>query len=486
MTSDEKLSLDPADWDQFRAAAHRLLDACVDRLAASRDQPWRPVPEEIRAGYQISDDAGGLSHDALVDWIEQSVLPYGTGNTHPRFFGWVHGTGLAEGLLSELAAATINANCGGRDHGMIYLERAVVDWARRQMGFPETASGLLVAGTSQATLVALTAARLRAVGQDVRRKGHGAARLRAYAGAGTHNCVVKALEVMGLGSEALCRIPDDGNHGMAPDTLRRQIAEDRAAGWQPFVIVGTAGSVNFGHFDPLDQLATVARDEGLWFHVDGAFGAWLRLAGAPWHDLTDGIARADSLACDFHKWMYVPYDCGLCLIADEAEHRAAFAARPDYLAGMASGLASGEPWFCDYGIDLSRGNRALKVWSALRVHGRQALGAAITENCRAAARMAALVSAIPDMALARPVVSNICVFTADATLPASGQSALNKEIAQRLQLSGEVVFSTTTAPLDVGDVVCLRAAITNHRTRPEDVKASLAAIVAARQDISRF
>ena len=469
--------LDPDDWDSFRVTAHMLLDACLDRLQNAADHPWQRVPEDIRLGYDLPD--AGAGQGGLAEVLRDTVMPYATGNTHPRFFGWVHGTGVAEGLLSEMVAATMNSNCGGRDHGMIYVERAVIDWARRQMGLPETASGVLVTGTSQATVIAMAAARQRALGPKVRDAGQGNAMLTAYAGESAHNSAQKALELMGLGRASLRLIPD-GPTGIDMALLQARINEDRAAGATPFALIGTAGSVDFGFYDPLDQLADLAGQEGLWFHVDGAFGAWTRLADAPWRQLTDGIGRADSIACDFHKWMYVPYDCGLVLIREEEHHRAAFAERPSYLAGMKSGLAGGDPWFCDYGIDLSRGNRALKAWSTIRTHGASRLGAAITGNCRRASEMGALVEATEHMTLAAPVVSNLCVFTADDRLNPEAQSDLNAQIAQRLQIEGSAVFSTTEAR---SGIRCLRAAITNHRTGAGDVKEAILAVRAARDRI---
>lgn len=461
-------TLDPKDWDAFRATAHELLDACIDHMADARAHPWKPVPDDVRDGYTLSGEAKGEA--ATAARLITEMLPYGTGNTHPRFWGWVHGTGLASGLLSEMTAATINANCGGRNHGMIHVERAVVDWSRRVMGFPETASGVLVTGTSQATVIALAAARHRALGPDVRRKGL-QTRLTAYAGAGVHNATRKAIELLGIGADNLRRIPET-DEGIDLDALRAAVAQDRADGATPFAVVGTAGSVDFGRFDDLAQLADVARDENLWLHIDGAFGAWTRLADAPWRALSDGIERADSLACDFHKWMYVPYDCGLCLIREEPEHYAAFAARPAYLASHGEGLSGGDPWYCDYGTDLSRGARALKVWTAIETYGAKALGAAISANCQAASRMETAVKAQARMAMMAPVISNLCVFTADATLSPEAQSTLNKAIADTLQLSGTAVFSTTVAK----DVTCLRAAIANHRTTPADIDAAIAAV----------
>ncbi len=463
-------TLDPDDWDAYRAAAHVLLDACIDRLENAADHPWQPVPDDIRDGYALDGaPLGGAA--ALTPLLRDTVLPYGTGNTHPRFWGWVHGTGLASGLMSEMVAATMNANLGGRAHGAAEMERSVIDWARKVMGFPSGTSGVLVAGTSQATVIALACARVRALGPDVRQRGQGGARLTAYAFDGVHNAARKAMELLGLGSDALRLVPLGDFVA-----LRDQIAADRAAGCQPFALIATAGSVDQGLFDDLNAMANLAAAQSLWLHVDGAFGAWSRLADEPWRALSDGIERADSIACDFHKWMFVPYDAGLVLIRNQTEHRDTFAARPSYLAPQAAGLGGGDPWFCDYGIDLSRGNRALKVWSAIKTHGAEGLGAAITKTCRMAALMGQGVEARPPMKLLAPVVSNLCVFTADATLDHDAQSALNTRIAQALQLDGTAVFSTTK----IDGIICLRAAIANHRTTAADIDAALDAVSVAR------
>ena len=468
--------LDPADWNAFRSEAHALLDACLDRMTDARNLPWQPIPDEVQAGYALPETP--LSLGDLRAKLTAEIMPYATGNTHPRFFGWVHGTGLATGLLSEMVAATMNSNLGGRDHGLNYVEREVIDWARDVFGFPSSASGLLVAGTSQATVIALSAARLRALGADVRKSGtHSAPQLTLYSGAAAHNALRKAVELLGIGTDHLRLVPD-GESGPDMAELERLILADKAAGHKPMALIATAGSVDLGRFDDLNAMADLAQKHGLWLHVDGAFGAWTRLADAPWRGLSDGMERADSLACDFHKWMYVPYDCGLILIRDETEHRAAFAARPSYLAAQDQGLGGGEPWFCDYGIDLSRGNRALKVWTALAHYGPARLGAAITANCAQAALMGELVSATDAMALAAPVVSNLCTFSADTRLSVPEQSALNTRIAMALQLSGEVVFSTTL----VNGVTVLRAAITNHRTTADDIHLAIRAVERLRNE----
>jgi aromatic-L-amino-acid decarboxylase len=466
-------SLDPSDWGAFRRAAHELLDACVDQLENARERPWQQVPQEVKDGYTITGTAIGETE--LANRLTSDVLPYHTGNTHPRFFGWVHGTGLPSGLMSEMVAATMNSNCGGRNHGALHMERAVIDWSRGVFGFPDNSSGVLVAGTSQGTVIALSAARLRALGPEVRKTGNGANTLRAYCGAGAHNAMRKAMELLGLGAGNLIRIPDaDGTLDLA--ALKDAIAADKAAGHTPFAIIGTAGSVDRGTFDDFNSLADITAAHGLWLHIDGAFGAWTRLADAPYRALTDGIDRADSIACDFHKWMYVPYDCGLILIRNEHEHRATFAARPSYLAPLDEGLASGDPWYCDYGIDLSRGNRALKVWSALQAYGPDGLGQAITANCHRASELGTIITRAERMSLLAPITSNLVLFTADDTLAPAAQSDLNRAVAQHLQMTGHTVFSTT----DFAGITCLRAAITNHRATAEDMQIAIDGTAAAR------
>lgn len=457
--------LDPEDWDRFRAQAHELLDVGLDRMQRAGHHPWTPVPDDLPQRYSLE-----TRSENIVEKLWSDVLPHHGGNTHPRFWGWVQGTGLASDVLASIAGAVMNGNLGGRDHGAVYMEREIIDWTRRQMGFPEQSSGVLVSGTSQATVISFAAARVRAL-SNVRNTGQGDVKLTAYAGQGVHNATRKALELLGIGADNLRHVPlQDGQ--MDAHALRDIIGQDRADGTTPFLVVGTAGSVDLGLFDNLPALADVAEQEHLWLHVDGAFGAWTRLADAPWHGLTNGIERADSLALDFHKWMYVGYDCGLALIRNRDEHRAAFAARPSYLEGAESGLAGGDPWFCDYGIDLSRGNRALRIWCALQMLGREAFAKAITRNCRQAQLMAQEVQNHPNMQVGAKPTSCICTFTARADLPAETQSALNSKIAQDMQNAGEAVFSTTK----VNGVTMLRAAITNHRTQDSDIRDAIAKV----------
>ncbi|MCT8160944.1 pyridoxal phosphate-dependent decarboxylase family protein [Pseudoruegeria sp. SHC-113] len=456
--------LDPKDWQGFRAQAHRMLDAALDKMEAAGDGPvWTPMPDDRKAALQGPLPHEGQGAAAVVDHL-QALMPYGVGNTHPRFWGWVHGAGSPGNILPEMAAAAINANLGGRDHGGIYVERAVVRWCAQSMGLPESASGLIVSGTSMATIIALKCARDQALGAQVRREGVGAVRLVGYCSEQAHSCVARAFDMLGLGSDALRRIPVDAQFRMKPAALTDAIAADRAAGFAPFLVVGTAGAVNTGAIDPLSDLAGIAAQEGLWFHVDGAFGATARLSPALAPLLT-GMEKADSLAFDFHKWLQVTYDAGCVLIRDPSTHLAAFSERPDYLAPATRGLAAGDVWPVDYGPELSRSYRALKVYAHLIEHGTDALGAVIAENCRQARLLEALVQAAPDLEALCPVALNILCFRFTGG-PVAHYDALNAEVALRLQESGLAVLSTTK----INGRLALRVNITNHRTRDSDLE----------------
>lgn len=465
-------ALDPADWAAFRAEAHRILDEVVDDLACVGEGPvWRPMTSETRAGFEEPVPKAPMPLGALYDVFARSIRPHGAGNRHPRFFGWVHGGGTALGAIAELLAGSLNANLGGRDHAPIAVERQIVRWMRELFGFPGTASGLLVTGTSMANLLAVIVARTDRLGVESRAQGMAGHRLVAYTSSVAHACVERAMEVAGLGSSALRRVPVGLDHRLDLAALERMIAEDRRDGLAPFLVVGTAGSVDIGATDDLSALADLAARERLWFHVDGAFGAFGVLSDALRPRLA-GIERADSIACDFHKWLQVPYDAGFLLVRDEAKHRAAFAQRPPYLARTARGLAAGEPWFTDYGVDLSRGFRALKVWFALKGHGTEALGRAIDETCRVAAYAEARVRREDELEMHAPVPMNIVCFGYRA---AEGADEINRRIVIELQESGAAAPSTTT----LGGRLAIRAAIVNHRTREADIDAFIDAVLAA-------
>ncbi|MCA1393520.1 aspartate aminotransferase family protein [Bradyrhizobium sp. IC3123] len=461
--------LDPQDWSEFRALAHRMLDETIDGIANVRARPvWRPIPDDVRAAFRadVPREASDLAE--VYRGFSEHVAPYATGNVHPGFMGWVHGGGTAVGMLAEMLAAGLNANLGGRDHMPIEVERQIVDWMRRLFLFPESASGIFVTGTSMANLMAVLVARTTALGTLARQHGIGndGALLTAYTSQAAHGCISRAMDIAGLGTDALRKIAVDADHRIDVAALRAQIAVDRDVGFKPFLVVASAGTVDIGAIDDLRAIAALCREEGIWFHVDGAFGA-LAILSPELAPLLGGIELADSIALDFHKWGQVPYDAGFLLVRDGEQHRQAFAQPAAYLSREARGLAAGAVWPCDLGPDLSRGFRALKTWFTLKTFGTDRLGRAIARSCALAKYLEARVLAEPRLELLAPVNLNIVCFRYR-----SGD-AVNREIVADVQESGIAAPSSTT----LDGKFAIRAAIVNHRTEEADIDALVAAVL---------
>jgi aromatic-L-amino-acid/L-tryptophan decarboxylase len=463
--------LDPADWPAFRGEAHALLDHLIARLEHAGEEPvWTPMPDNVKRHLAEAPPHEPRALHEVCAELCQLILPYGTGNTHPRFWGWVHGSGTAGGVLAEMAAAAINANCGGRNHGAIHLEKCVIGWMAQWFDFPPAAGGLMTTGSSMANLLGLAAARHRAL-DNVRTDGINGARLTGYVSREGHSCVAKAFELLGLGNAALRRVAVDADFKIDLDGLRRAVRQDRAAGYEPFCVIATAGTVNTGACDDIAAIAEFCTSEGLWLHVDGAFGALIVLCPELAPRLA-GIGQADSLAFDFHKWLHVPYDSGCLLVRDERTLLATFADRAPYLAGDA-GLAGGDVWPCDLGIELSRGFRALKVWFTLQEHGTRALGDAIARNCAQAQSLAAQIARRPALRLMAPVPLQIVCFRYQPPgLDDIAADKLNANLVATMQRRGIAAPSTCR----IEGRLCIRVSITNHRTRDGDLTILLQAI----------
>ena len=463
-------TLDPADWTQLRALGHRMIDDVFAHLESLRDGPvWQRMPDPLRAALHTPAPRAPADPAAVYDDFRRTIQPYATGNLHPGFMGWVHGGGTPVGMLAELLAAGLNSNLGGRDQAPIEIERQVIRWSAELLGLPPETTGLLVTGTSLANLVAVLTARRATLGPSVRTQGLANAPLTAYAAAGTHGCVARAMDMAGLGTDALRLIPTDEAHRIRPDLLAARIAEDRASGNRPFLVVGNAGTVDTGAIDDLAALADLAARERLWFHVDGAFGAMAVLSPTLRPRLA-GIERADSVAFDFHKWLQVPYDAGCVLVRHPGAQADAFAQDLAYLHREDRGLAAGHPWPCDLGPDLSRGFRALKVWMTLRTHGADRLGQVIERCCTVARHLAARVESEPRLELCAPATLNVVCFRVR-----HGDDRLQADLAADVQESGDAVPSTTRL---AGRTV-IRACIINHRTREPDVDRLVDAVLRA-------
>jgi glutamate/tyrosine decarboxylase-like PLP-dependent enzyme len=466
-------TLDPQDWDEIRAQGHRMLDDMIDYVAEIRERPvWRPIPDEVRARFRAELPRQPSDLGEVYREFADLIVPYATGNVHPGFMGWVHGGGTAVGMLAEMLAAGLNANLGGRDHIPIEVERQIVEWTRAMFGFPREASGIFVTGTSMANLMAVLVARTAALGQAVRQHGIGGegALLTAYTSTAAHGCVAKAMDLAGFGSDALRSIEVDRSHRVDVAALRAQIVRDREIGLKPFLVVGSAGTVEIGAIDDLQALSALCREENLWFHVDGAYGALGVLSPALAPRLA-GLESADSIALDFHKWGQVPYDAGFLIVRDGERHREAFSAPAVYLRRETRGLAAGSSWPCDLGPDLSRGFRALKTWFTLKAYGTEKLGAMIERTCSLAGYLEERILAEPRLELLAPVQLNIVCFRYRAA--DVDTDTLNGDIVADIQESG--ISAPSTTMLD--GRLAIRAAIVNHRTDVGDIDALVAAVL---------
>lgn len=460
-------TLDPADWSDVRALAHRVVDDTIGYLRDVRERPvWQGMPDAVKATFDKPLPRLPTALDDVYGQVTENLMPYPMGNIHPRFWSWYMGSSNFTGALADFLAAVQGSNLGGGNHAAASMDSQVVNWCKEMMGFPRSASGTLVSGGSMANLIALTVARNVKAGVDVREDGVGAIEkpLRFYASDQVHSCHRKAMEALGLGNKALRRIPTDAGLRIDVAALRAAIAEDRAAGFQPACLIATAGTVNTGAIDDLDAMADLAAEEALWLHVDGCIGALLAISPAN-ADRVSGIARAHSVALDPHKWLHAPFEVGCVLIRDASAHRAAFAVSQEYLETTPRGLASAE-WLYEYGLQTTRGFRALKVWMALQEHGVEKFGRLIDQNIAQARYLTERIEQEPLFELVAPTSINIVCFRyRPPGLADDGLKAINIEIMLRLQEEGIAAVSDTT----VHGEHCLRVAVNNHRTRREDL-----------------
>jgi glutamate/tyrosine decarboxylase-like PLP-dependent enzyme len=460
-------TLDPADWEEFRVLAHRMLDRVIDFQKDVRGTPaWRAVPEAIEARFREPVPMRGAGDAATFDAFNEMVLPYATGLHHPRWWGWAGGTGSPMGMMAALLGAGINAVPGNFNDGAARVEAQLLDWMKSLMGFPASASGIVTSGGSMANIMGLTVARDARVGADVVHDGVRAASGRPvlYASTEVHSSVFKAAKLLGLGRDAVRLASVDDSYRVRVYAIREMIEGDLAAGHRPFAIIGTAGTINTGAIDDLHALADLAAEFGLWFHVDGAFGAMAALSSET-RALVDGMQRADSLAFDFHKWMYVNYEAGCVLIRDADAHRRSFSAGGDYLKPLPRGTGARIDTAGNRGEQLSRGFKALKPWMTLRQHGAEKFGRLVAQNVHQARYLAGLIDASDHLERVAPVPLNVVAFRhEDPSLAPEQLDHVNRELLMRIQERGIAIPSSTM----LNGRFTLRACICNHRSRRSD------------------
>ena len=465
---DPDSGLDPVDWEAARRLGRELVDELFNGLETVRDRPaWRSVPSEVRARLEgpVPRHPEGL--DAALADLRRDVLPYPYGNTHPRFWGWVNGSALVAGVLGDLAASALNANVGAFDHAAVFVEEQVLSWMKEMLAFPAETDGVLTSGGSLANLYGLAAARSAQLTFDVRKQGLAAAPKppTVYGSLETHSSIKRAVELLGLGSDHLRLVPVDDDYRVDLAQLGETIRQDRAAGFEPLAVIGNAGTVNTGAIDDLDGLADLAEREGLWLHIDGAFGALAWLVPEQ-REALHGLQRADSVGFDLHKWMYLSSDVGCVLVRDPEALRRTFAFQSPYLMRMPGGIAARTTGsFMDRGMELTRRFRALKVWLALKEHGLSGFERAIRRNVEQARHLVRRIERARSLELLAPAPLNVVCFRyATDELEFEDLNHLNKELLVRLQESGAAVPSHTV----LGGAFALRVAITNHRSELRD------------------
>jgi aromatic-L-amino-acid/L-tryptophan decarboxylase len=463
--------------EEFRAAGHRLVDelaAFYDSLPArnvTSGESARELAELFGRGALPTE---GRPAAALLAEIAPLLFDHSLHNGHPRFFGYITSSAAPLGVLADFLGAAINQNCGLRSLSPAAnaIERQAVDWLAELIGFPRPCGGLMVSGGNVANIVAFLAARRARLPWDVRRNGLGADPRRpiVYGSRETHTWIEKAADISGIGTSAIRWVPTDAEQRLDVAALERAIGEDRDAGHLPFLVVGTAGNVSSGAIDPLSEIAAVAADHGLWFHVDGAYGAPAAvLPEAP--AALKALSRADSVALDPHKWLYSPIEAACTLVRERDALREAFSYRPAYYR-IEDESDAGLDYY-EHGLQNTRGFRALKVWLCLRQAGRAGYERRIREDIALARRLFELAAAEPELEAGTQHLSITTFRYRPASLADDSEAArdyldtLNTELVAALQTGGEVYVSNAV----IGGRQHLRACIVNFRTRAADVEA---------------
>jgi glutamate/tyrosine decarboxylase-like PLP-dependent enzyme len=453
---------------EFRALAARVTELSAGLLAGLEGA--RAFPDtsaaQTAAAFRTPLPEDGLraaALDALGDVVAMSRAPT------PRFYGYVLGSGEPVAALADLLASVLNQNVTAwrSAPAAVTIERHLVESLAAALGCPGF-TGSLCGGGSLANLMGLALAREARLPANER----GARAGLVYASSEVHMSIAKSMALLGLGRENLRLLDADSDFRLAPARLAEAIRADRAAGRMPLAVVATAGTVNTGSIDPLAAIAAVCRSEGLWLHVDGAYGALAALAQP--QDFA-GLNEADSLSLDAHKWLYQPLDCGVLLFRDAARARRTFSFTGDYAKSLASDADEGFAFF-DESLELSRRFRALKLWLSLRYHGLAAFRAAIRADLAHAQRLARGVAASGALELLAPVPLSAVVFR---YRQAARADELNAAILRRVIERGRVYLSNAT----VGGRFALRACFVNHRTEDADVDAIVPEVLAAAREL---
>lgn len=446
--------------DEFKRLGYQVIDTLAQRLAELPDTPTRStIPQELSDALlneEIPQD--GTDPESVIQRVADEVLPYPMGNVSPGFFAWVNSTPSPIGVLGELMSAAHNASTAGGHHSSTYIEHAVLNWLKQIMGYATVAGGILTSGGSTANLTALAVMRHVKATHNVREHGMRDQHMVVYTSEQGHLCIQKSIEVLGIGNQHLRKIPVDADFCMNMDALKAAIAQDRLDGLHPVCVVASAGTVNTGAIDPLTEIADLCEAENLWFHVDGAYGGVGILAEQVAH-LYAGIERADSIAIDPHKWLYVPIECGCTLVKDANTMRDTFSLMPSYVRDD-----GGMPWFMELGLQQTRQFKALKLWMTFQHIGINGYRELIARDIDLSSLLQLKIKARENFELIAAGELSITCFRY-APSGVGNLDALNQEIITRLQEDGRV-FTTGTV---LNGQQVIRACIVNFRTQEADL-----------------
>jgi len=468
--------MDVLNPEQFRALGYRAIDMIAEQLTNLTDGPTRrPVPLDIRHGLedQPIPETGADPFD-LLDRVQNEILAYPMGNPSPRFFAWVNSTPTQIGILGDLFAAAMSPSAAGGDQAATYVERAALTWVKDMLGFPQEAQGLFVSGGSKANLTCLAVMRHVMTNGAVRHDGMIGmdTPMVVYTSAHGHSCLEKAVSALGIGSQNLRVIPVDSQYRMDITKLREAIAADRAAGLHPVCVAASAGTTNTGAIDQLDEIADLCEAEKMWFHIDGAYGGFGVLAEQT-EGLYKGMNRADSIAVDPHKWLYIPVECGCAIVRHADAMRATFSLVPAYLQEDRA-----EPWFSEYGLQQTRGFRALKVWLSIQHYGLDGYRKMITQDINTAYDLRRKLFARQDFEVvtAGPL-SVTCFRYVPVGVPEDMLDDLQRQIVAWTNASARAFITTTM----IDGKVVVRACHVNFRTTSADLDVLLDTLTEAGQ-----
>lgn len=459
------INLDPEDWEKFEKLGHEMITDMTQYLKNIKEQKiWQPIPEELKDQYKQNLPQEGTDLKKVYEEFNKIIKPYNMGNIHPRFWGWVIGTGTPGGVLAEMLTAMLNPNSGGANHSANYIEDQVIQWAIDFMGYDKQASGLVVSGGSMANFVGLTVARNVKAGYDIMTEGVATSKneMIFYGSDEMHSSLDKSMQLLGLGYNSLRKISVNEKFEINVEELRNTIERDIKDGKKPVCIIANIGTVNTGAIDDIKELSKIAKKYDMWLHADGAFGSMCKLSKESNH-LVEGLELADSLAFDYHKWMYVQYEAGMILVKNKDYHYKSFSLTQEYLVHQTRGLGSGDLWYSDYGLQLSRGFKALKIWMTIKEHGIKKYGEMIEQNIQQAIYLTKLVEENHNFEMLAPTNMNIVNFRYIGT-ENKDLNKLNEEILFELQERGIAAPSNTV----LNGKFSIRVAISNQRSRKQD------------------